>query len=528
MNNVDKNHLPEDIREKIDLVKNDKNELVEIYVKFSPSLEFPSIKAAEFIVGIGNFIDSVPSLFSESQNENIYEYMFFYSIPIGNRKNIENEIYSRFFNDSEIETLDIYFLTEEIHEVIDPNNESNQQLKTKTIYVDVDKLNKTTNLMGELNICTTRFKELYGKFQNIKTIKELSLYSKQLEAVTRQLEEITMHLNKNSIYMQMVSLETVISKLKRIVRNYCRETNKKIKIKTINANIQIDKRIIDKLSEPMIHIIRNAMDHGIEYPDIRIKKGKPDEGTITISGLNRGGKAIIEITDDGKGIDHEIIRAACLIKGIYPENIIPDMSKDELLQALFLPGFSTAENVTDISGRGIGLDVVKNAILQMNGKIYLNSEIDKFTKVTLSLPETLSLVKTIFVEDSGETFALPAKCIERIVELEPDKLIYEDNQIFFKYKILKIPVYAISKLFKEQTGSSNYGKKVGLIAKKDKDLIILQAERLIEIRDAMVKSFGFYMGDIPGFSGGIISSDGKIIFLIDTDNLDERINEYTQ
>lgn len=528
MNNVDQKLLPDNIKNKLEQAKNEKTDLVELYVKFSPTLEFPSIKATEFIIGIGNFIDSIPSVFTESPDETNYDYRFFYSIPLGNRKILENELYSRFFNDSEIESLDIEFLTEEITEIVELDEDISQLSNTKAIYVDIDKLDKTTNLMGELNICTARIKELSNKLQHIKTIKELSLYKTQFDDAARHIDEITTHLNKNSIYLQMAPLNTVMAKFKRMIMNYCKETNKKIKLITENANIQLDKRIIDKLSEPMIHLIRNAMDHGIECPDVRLNKGKPEHGTITISVSNHGGKAIIEITDDGKGIDPEAIRATCLIRGIYPENIIPEMSKEELLQSLFISGFSTAENLTDISGRGIGLDVVKNSIMEMNGKIYLDSEIDKFTRFTLVLPETLSLIKTVIVSDSSEIYALPAKSIERIVEFNINDLIYENNQYFLKYKILKIPVYMISKLFNQKNKPAKSTSKTGLIIKKDNGLIVLQADRLIEIKDAMVKPFGFYLGDISGFAGVILSSEGSIIFLIDTYNIDERIQEYAE
>ena len=223
------------------------------------------------------------------------------------------------------------------------------------------------------------------------------------------LAELTSSLHHNHIDMQLVPLESITGNLKRMVRDYSRKSGKKINLAIQTNKLQFDKKILEKLHDPLIHLIRNCMDHGIETPQERVKCKKNEEGTITITGFKRASKAVLEIKDDGKGIDTEMLRAFCLHKGIYTLEQLNTMSKQDMLDQLFIPGFSTAKTVTDISGRGVGLDAVKEIIKGLNGSIKIHTEVKKGTKFTLILPESLSLIKSIFFACGKEIIAFPVK-----------------------------------------------------------------------------------------------------------------------
>ncbi|MDX9703019.1 MAG: ATP-binding protein [Candidatus Auribacterota bacterium] len=525
--------ITDEVRQKIQQAKTSQNELLEVDVAISGGVEFPSLKAMEFIVGIGEFIESVPSIFSETIDEENRFYRFFYTITPGNRKYFEDLIYNRFFNDDEIENVAISFMPEEfrIQDVFRPPKLKHQQ--HQIMHIEFSKLDKTNKLITDLNICTSRFQHLQQNLQNIADINELQEFQKDFGVAVQSLVKLTNSLHKNSINMQMLPLHTLTGKYRRIIYDYCRSTGKQIKLTLNNGSIQFDKRIIDKLDEPLVHIIRNAMDHGIESPEERKKKGKPVEGNITITGSNRGERAVIEISDDGAGLDAEKIRATCLHKGLFPEEKIGNMNEDELFQCLFMPGFSTSRIVTDISGRGVGLDVVYTAVKQMHGKINLFSKKGEGTTIRLTLPETLSLIKTVFVSSGGEIFAIPTKSIFKMLTSREIQCHNASTGITLQYQDNDIPVYNLKALFSHQAYIEDSqddcfknDERIYILSKIDSGLIALEGNRILDMHDVVVKPFGSYLGSIPGYGGAVICWDGSIVYLIDISTIESRISDY--
>lgn len=524
--------ISEEIRHKIRQSKTKQNELLEIDVTMSDEVDFPSIKAMEFIVGIGEFIESVPSLFDEDVDDDNRLFRFFYTIPLGNRKHFEDLIYNRFFNDDEISYLSITFMPEELQSYTIPTEPQQAAQGNQIMHIEFSKLDKSNKLLAELNVCTSRFQDLHQKLKDLPRTSELISFQKEFNAASQSLTELATSLHKNSITMQMLPLHTLTGKYRRIIYDYCRNSGKQIQLAVNNANIQLDKKIIDKLDEPMIHLIRNAMDHGIESAQEREKNRKPPQGTITINAINRGEKAIIEITDDGRGIDPEKVRAACLQKALYPDEKIAEMTEDELYQCLFIPGFSTARKVTDISGRGVGLDVVHTAIKEMNGKITVESGIGRGTTIKIVLPETLSLIKTLLLRCENELFAVPSKSIAKIVTPYETKKGKKHKRPAINYNGKKIYLYPLKDLFthkaylddEESVKADN--ETIYMIVKTGNDFVALEADCIVDMRDVVVKPFGSYLGTIPGYAGAIICWDGSIIYLIDTSSIESRIEDY--
>ncbi len=523
---ITKQNLPDLVQSKLD--DNDSNkELIVVHIKFSERLEFPTIKLAEFMVGVGEFIDSIPSIFDGEIDENIKDYRIFYFNPSGMRKTFSNALEKKALCDPEIESFSIRCINNTPGQKKTMTEITSVKEKENSIRIEISKLNKTNNLLADLNVCTSKFQDLSLQVQTSKSKTDQSCFNKLFIKATKQLTEITSRLHTNTIDMQIISLKTNMTKYKRLIREYCKKTKKKIRIDIKANNAKIDKRIADRIDEPIIHIIRNAMDHGIETVAKRKKLHKPEEGLIKVTGFNKGGKAIIEISDDGKGINHESIRASCLHKGIFPEDKIENMSREELINCLFLPGFTTSKQVTDISGRGIGMDVVQNAVFEMNGKINIESTVNIGTKFTLILPETLSLIKTIFIECSDDNYAIPTKNVTKVIYQSETKISCEKNHFFAEYDGKNIELYRISSLFSKTKqhvcSKEDFGNdKIILVVKTENKSIGLIANRIVDIRDVDLKPLGSYLGEIYGYSGGIISTDGSIIFVINPENLEKR------
>ena len=520
---ITKPKLPDSIRSKLD---DNNKELLEVNVKFSQRLEFPSIKLAELIVGAGEFIDSIPSIFDQDIDENIKEYRIFYFNPYGMRKSFSTKFEKKATNDQDIESFSIKCIQTNTIQTDTPPEDNH---KEPFLQVETSKLNKTNNLLADLNICTSKFQDLSLKLGLSKNKTEQNSFNILFTEATKQLTEITSQLQKNSIEMQIVSLKNNMTKYKRLIREYCKKTKKKIRIDISANNAKIDKRIADRIDEPIIHIIRNAMDHGIETVSERKKLHKPEEGLIKITGFNKGGQAIIEISDDGKGINHESIRASCLQKGIFPEDKIEKMTRNELIDCLFIPGFSTSKQITDISGRGIGMDVVQNAIVDMNGKINIESTVNVGTTFRLILPESLSLMKMMFIECHDDNYAIPTKNISKVLYQSETKISRKKKSFLAEYDNKNIPLYGTTYLFSERKQETCCKEDLGadkiiVVVKTEDRFVGLLANQIIDIRDVDMKPLGMYLGEVHGYSGATISANGSILFVINPETLEYRIH----
>ena len=530
-----KHSLPESVIDNLNKMKAAHNEIVELEVLFTDDVQFPSINAASFIAGFNEFVDSHPSPFEENLDESNKLYRFFYSINIGQRSEFEDMIYNRFFSDQSIESLEVIFVPEEFYadtgkQLISFKNDPNKFIKVNTKLFD-----KSDRILDTLNICISKFKDLDSMMSSQSFKKNLDTFQTQFHETTKMLSELTSSLYHNHIDMQLVPLESITLNLKRMVRDYCRKNDKKINFKITTNKLQFDKKIIEKLHDPLIHLIRNSMDHGIESPQERLKAGKQEEGTITVTGFKRASRAVIEITDDGKGIDTEMLRAFCLHKGIYSLEQLNTMSKQDMLEQLFVPGFSTAQTITDVSGRGVGLDAVKDIIKGLNGYIKIDTEVKKGTKFTLVLPESLSLIKSIFFACGEEIIGFPVKSIKKMISTNnlQTKQIKKRKHIFFNNEW--IPVYQMKKLFRDSTiGTKSIinkrktkNEKIAVIIESPVNIALIP-DSIIDMRDVLISPFGKYLDHVPGYAGGIINGDGSITYLVDTSSIEKRIELYEQ
>ncbi len=383
---------------------------------------------------------------------------------------------------------------------------------SSTIRVDHEKLDHLMNLIGELIINRNRFAQLTKELGEGK--KDIGDIIMNLSETTDVMTRISDDLQDTIMQVRMIPVRTVFSRFPRLVRDLSRKSGKKIELITEGEETELDKTVVEAINDPLVHIIRNAVDHGIETPEVRRTKGKPETGHIWLRASHEGNSVVISVEDDGSGIDPEKIKKKALEKKLVSPEDLEKMDEREILDLIFLPGFSTAEKVTDVSGRGVGMDVVKNNIKNLNGNISIYSEVEKGTKIVLSLPLTLAIIEALLVEAAGEIYAIPLDNVNETTKIFASN-INEINKR--KVTTLRGEVIALINLA-EVLGYSENGKKEILptvIININERKIGLIVDSLLHRQEIVIKSLGEYLGNVPGIAGATIMGDGSVVMILD-------------
>ena len=296
----------------------------------------------------------------------------------------------------------------------------------------------------------------------------------------------------------------------RLIRELSKKLNKKINYIEEGKETKLDKTVIEKLADPMIHLIRNSLDHGIETPEERMEKGKPAEGTIKISAKNEGDKVYIVIEDDGKGIDEAKIVQKALEKRLIDPDLIDKMNKQEKLKLIFLPGLSTKEEITELSGRGVGMDAVKSTIEELGGNIDIDSEIDKGTKITITLPLSVALTTVFHIKMNNINYAIPMDYV-----VESEKVKKDDIQILYHKPFVKIRNELIPVLVEENLFNKELEEKVNLLIIKGAYKFALVLDELIGQLDVVQKPLDGILKNHPFITGTSLLGNGEVLFVID-------------
>ncbi len=383
---------------------------------------------------------------------------------------------------------------------------------SSTIRVDHEKLDHLMNLIGELIINRNRFVQLTRELAEGK--KDINEIIMNLSETTDVMTRISNDLQDTIMQVRMVPVKTVFSRFPRLVRDLSRKSGKKIELITEGEETELDKTVVEAINDPLVHIIRNSVDHGIEPPEERKAKGKPEVGRIWLRAEHEGNFVVISVEDDGRGIDPEKIKKKALEKGLVSPEDLEKMDEREILDLIFLPGFSTAEKVTDVSGRGVGMDVVKNNIKKLNGNISIHSEVGKGTKIVLYLPLTLAIIEALLVEVGGEIYAIPLDNVNETTKISKSQ-INEVNKR--KATILRGEVIALINLA-EILGLPENGQREILpvvIININERKIGLIVDSLLHRQEIVIKSLGEYLGNIPGIGGATIMGDGSVVMILD-------------
>ena len=380
----------------------------------------------------------------------------------------------------------------------------------QTIRVEVGRLDALMNLVGELVLSRNRLVQLATEL-NIKYEDDIKV--EQLLDTTSQLGLITTELQLAVMKTRMIPISKVFNRFPRIVRDMARELKKEVELILSGEDTELDKSVIELITDPLMHMVRNSIDHGIELPDERERSGKTRKGTLSLSASQEGNHIIISVRDDGGGIDPEKIAKVAIDKELATREEIARMEKDEVLGFIFKPGFSTSTKVTNISGRGVGLDVVKSNIEKINGIINIESKLGEGTTIQLKLPLTLAIIQSLLVEVSGEVFAIPLVSIIETIKIKEDEIHDLEGREVLNYRTGVLTLIRISNVFDLESTFSEY-MYIVIVAVAERQVGFV-VDRLIGQEEIVIKSLGEFLGSLLGIAGATIMGDGKVRLIMD-------------
>ena len=391
----------------------------------------------------------------------------------------------------------------------------------QTIRVDMERLENLMNLAGELVLSRNQLGQAYSTLAADKTADSSM---DNLDQVNNSLGRITTEIQEAVMQMRMLPISNVFRKFPRVIRDLAREKGKQMELVLIGEDTELDRSVIESISDPLLHLVRNAADHGIETPEIRKAMGKPESGTITLSASHAGNHIIIEVSDDGAGMDAEKLVAKALEKGTISSMEAEAMSYRDKLNLIFRPGFSTAAKVTDVSGRGVGMDVVSTNIKKLNGAIDIETKVGQGSKIVIKLPLTLAIVTGLKVAVWDEEYIIPFGSIIETVKLDTSALTKVEDKWVIRFRESVINTLYLDDWFsvpvdKDKKDQEYYAVVVSVAEFR----YALVVTGLNGQEEAVIKPLGQVLGRIPGIAGGTIGGDGKITLILDVPELVHRM-----
>ncbi len=391
------------------------------------------------------------------------------------------------------------------------NEAAKTTAKASSIRVDTDKIDTLINMVGEV-VITQSMLGLVGENFSMDKVGQLKRGLAQLERHTRDLQQSVMNI-------RMLPISFVFSRFPRLVHDISSKLDKKIVLKLVGENTEVDKAVVELINDPLVHLIRNSLDHGIEMPADRVAAGKPETGTIELKAYHRGGHIVIEIIDDGRGLDKDKLLAKAIEKGLVEESNL--LTEKQIFELIFMPGFSTAEQLTDISGRGVGMDVVRRNIQSLGGNIEIISELGKGTTIAIHLPLTLAILDGQSVAVGDETYIVPLVSIIESINITERML----NKVAGKGETFRLrneylPVIRMRKIFNVHSGNPTKSKEgVLVVVEGQGELCCLLVDELLGQQQVVIKSLEANYRRVEGVSGATILGDGSVALILDVPGL---------
>ncbi len=380
----------------------------------------------------------------------------------------------------------------------------------KTVRVDVQKLDNLMNLVGELVIDRTRLNRFAEIFQDKFGTEELV---DTLNEISSHLGQVTGDLQEQIMKARMLPIAQIFNRFPRMVRDTAQKMGKEIDFIVEGKETELDRNVIEVIGDPLIHLIRNAIDHGIEPPEERVRLGKPRVGKLLLKASYHESHILITIEDDGRGIEPDKIRAKAVELGWYDQESVSRLTDREVLDLIFRPGFSTAKEVSDLSGRGVGMDVVRTSIEQINGMVDLQTTPGKGTKFTISLPLTLAIISALMVKLGDQIYAFPLSNVQETLRINADEIRRVGNNEVIVIRERILPLLRLSEFF-GMGGCKKDKLYVVVVASAERQVAVV-VDELIGEQEIVIKSLGDYLGDVPGLSGATILGDGRVALIID-------------
>ncbi|MCR6096063.1 chemotaxis protein CheA [Salipaludibacillus agaradhaerens] len=487
--------------------------------------------AFEVLEQIGEVIKSVPSV-DQLEEEN---FDLDFSVTLVTKESVE-DVHSRIMKVSEIDRVDIVTIdadtindqeqpskgaveaAEDILEQEDTKDEkpsTSQQKESKgaqgankTIRVNIDRLDSLMNLFEELVIDRGRLEQISS-----------DLKSSELTETVEHMSRISGDLQNIILNMRMVPVEQVFNRFPRMVRGIAKDLNKKVHLEIIGAETELDRTVIDEIGDPLVHLLRNSMDHGLEMPAKRLESGKSEEGQVTLKAYHSGNHVFIEVADDGAGINREKVLEKAIKSGVVSEENGATLTDNQVYELLFSSGLSTADKVSDLSGRGVGLDVVKNKIESLGGNVTVTSKPNEGTTFSIQLPLTLSIISVMLVEIQDEIYAVPLSSIIETAIIKKDEIMAAHNQKVIDFRGSVVPLLDLTEFFDVPVTKEDDDFYSIVIVRKGEKMAALVVNSFIGQQEIVLKSLGDYLTNVFAISGATILGNGQVALIIDCNSL---------
>ncbi|MCJ2145640.1 chemotaxis protein CheA [Bacillus sp. B19-2] len=379
---------------------------------------------------------------------------------------------------------------------------------TKTIRVNIDRLDSLMNLFEELVIDRGRLEQIAKELEH----GELTETVERMTRISGDLQSIILN-------MRMVPVETVFNRFPRMVRQLTKELNKKIELSIFGAETELDRTVIDEIGDPLVHLLRNSLDHGIEAPEVRVKNGKPETGQVRLKAYHSGNHVFIEVEDDGAGINRKKVLEKALERNVITERDAETIEDHEIDALIFAPGFSTADQISDISGRGVGLDVVKSKLESLGGSVSIKSSEGEGSLFSIQLPLTLSIISVLLVKLENETFAIPISSIIETAVIDKKDILQTHDREVIDFRGHIVPVVYLKEQFNVEDSSDDLDQLHAIVVKKGDKLTAFVVDSFIGQQEVVLKSLGDYLTNVFAISGATILGDGQVALIIDCNAL---------
>ena len=387
---------------------------------------------------------------------------------------------------------------------------SSKPVVNRSVRVDIEKLDVLMNLVSELIIAKNGIVSA--------SAAEGSTTSQGVREQVEYLENITTNLHESVMKVRMVPIESVVSRFPRMIRDLSKKLNKKMELYMSGEETELDRTVIDEIGDPLMHILRNSADHGLESSEVRVQRGKPEVGSIFLDAYQDGNNVVIEVRDDGNGIDVEKVKKKAVEKGVITKEQAALLDDKEAVDLLFKPGFSTAEKISDVSGRGVGLDVVKNKIEGLGGSVEASTVLGEGSTFTIRLPLTLAIIQSLMVVVGTEKYAIPLSTIQTIEDITADDIKRVRGKEVINLRGEVIPIIRLNEILDiESTQDADHNVAV-IIRKGDKQAGLIVDEMIGQL-EIVIKSLGKYMTDCKQISGATILGDGEVALILDANAL---------
>jgi two-component system chemotaxis sensor kinase CheA len=373
-----------------------------------------------------------------------------------------------------------------------------------TVRVDTRRLDDLMNLVGELVLVRNRLSSMQG----LNTDEELGKTISSLDVVTSGLQAAVMK-------ARMQPIKKLFSRFPRVIRDLARTLQKEVELELFGQETDLDKNLVEALADPLVHLLRNAVDHGIEMPEARAAAGKPRAGRILLGARQEGDRILLVVEDDGKGMDPELLRRKAVEKGVITAEAAARMSDVESFELIFAAGFSTKSEISEVSGRGVGMDVVKSRIAQLNGSVDITSEPGQGSSICVKLPLTLAILPTLMVVVSGRRFALPLSAVEEILDLAPGATHWVDGQELAMVRDKPLPVFRLRRWLARGTNGAGVQDMHLVVVQAGSQRVGFVVDQLIGREEVVIKPLGAFLHGLPGIAGATITGDGRLALILD-------------